>query len=97
MLWILLAMGCEDEISTTGAVASIDIHCGDDLIAGMGHVGQSLVLSLSMCVENETLGAVCDMTPAPGTITHWPAWGFVADCTDYGPDAWMRASYLIEG
>jgi len=91
-----LLIACDQPaIPTTGDAASFDVYCGDDLEAVMGHVDQTVILNLSMCWEDASLGEVCDMTPAPATIIHRPVWGLVADCTEYGPDAWLRASYLL--
>ena len=58
-------------------------------------VDQRTALNVSMCWHTLDGDEVCDMTPAPETIIYRPVAGFVADCTEYGADAWLRVSYLL--
>jgi hypothetical protein len=92
---LLLLLACDSVTPTTGEVGTVDLHCGQDLLTAAGHLEPAVVTSLSMCWPDDVVGELCDMTPAPMTIIYRPRWGYVADCTDYGPDAWMRVHHLI--
>ena len=96
MAFLMLLLACDTSpVQTTGKVSSFDVRCGDDLWTAMGHVDQRTALNVSMCWHTLDGDEMCDMTPAPETIIYRPVAGFVADCTEYGADAWLRVSYLL--
>lgn len=91
MVFLLLAMGCDDSrvlYPTTGAIYEVIGSCENGGAVINSQDNAVHLLGLEICTSDG-----CELNPGPGQFTRDGAMIHMS-CDGYGEDAWLRARFL---
>ena len=93
MIWMMLAMGCDEQVAETVGGVPIDesvVTCGEgaEEVSIASHTNVVHLLNVAVCVDD-----ACDLAPEPGSITQGAA-QITLDCSYYEEGASLRVRTL---